>query len=190
MTPGEYVGNKISKEAIWLNDINGSLERTRKCLPEHYATLWGERIAGSKWGFELTLGHINGDGWKLAQGGPVRIYEKESEHQFSLGIQALADIIYDPYDVISVQQGDHGPELVMDFVCYPEGDLPKTNIMTIIIGPEEGCGDIVFTIHPGKATPPHNCKTVEELQEKLNKGELDPQTSVKFVELYKRPLEE
>ena len=168
----------IAKEAIWLNDINGSLERTRKHLPEHYVTLWGERDAGSKWGFELTLGHINGDGWKLVQSGPVRIYEKESEHEFTLGVQPLD--MTDKLD-IRVQEGPHGPELVMDIGSHPAEDLPKTNIMTLIIGPEEDCGDVVFTIHPGKATPPHGCKTVEELKEQLEWDKLNGQTSVKFV---------
>jgi hypothetical protein len=69
----------------------------------------------------------------------------------------------------------------MDVGSIPAEDLPKTNIMTLIIGPEEDCGDVVFTIHPGQATPPHGCRTVEELHMKLSKGELDPQTSVKFV---------
>jgi hypothetical protein len=165
---------KIVKEAIWLNDINGSLERTKKYLPEHYVTLWGERGAGSKWGFELTLGHINGDGWKLVQGGPVRIYEKESEHEFTLGVQPLD--MTDKSD-IRIQEGPHGPELVMDSTGKPQ----ITSIMTLIIGPEEDCGDVVFTIHPGEATPPHGCRTVEELHMKLNNGELDPKTSVKFV---------
>ena len=165
---------RIAKEAIWLSDIEGSLERTKKYLPEHYATLWGERIAGSKWGFELTLGHINGDGWKLVQGGRVRIFEKKSDHEFSLGIQPLSETnIVD----IRVQEGSHGPELVMDSTGKPQ----ITNIMTLIIGPEEDCGDVVFTIHPGQATPPHGCKTAEELQEKLDKGELNPDTSIKFV---------
>ena len=173
MTPGEYVGNKIAKEAIWLNDIEGSLERTKKYLPDHYNTLWGERSAGSKWGFELTPDHISG-GWELVQGGPVRIYEKESEHQFSLGIQPLSETnIVD----IRVQEGSHGPELVMDSTGKPQ----ITSIMTLIIGPEEDCGDVVFTIHPGQATPPHGCKATEELQEKLDKGELNPDTSIKFV---------
>ena len=165
---------KIVKEAIWLNDINGSLERTKKYLPEHYVTLWGERGAGSKWGFELTLGHINGDGWKLVQGGPVRIYEKKSDHEFTLGVQPLD--MTDKSD-IRIQEGPHGPELVMDSTGKPQ----ITSIMTLIIGPEEDCGDVVFTIHPGEATPPHGCRTVEELHMKLNNGELDPKTSVKFV---------
>ena len=169
---------RITKEAIWLSDIESSLERTKKYLPEHYVTLWGERIAGSKWGFELTLGHINGDGWKLVQGGPVRIYEKESEHEFTLGVQPLS---MTEIGDIRIQDGSHGPELVMDVGSIPAEDLPKTNIMTLIIGPEEDCGDVVFTIHPGQATPPHGCRTVEELHMKLSKGELDPQTSVKFV---------
>jgi len=168
----------IAKEAIWLNDINGSLERTRKHLPEHYVTLWGERDAGSKWGFELTLDHINDTGWKLVQSGPVRIYEKESEHEFTLGVQPLD--MTDKSD-IRVQEGPHGPELVMDIGSHPAEDLPKTNIMTLIIGPEENCGDVVFTIHPGKATPPHGCKTVEELKEQLEWDKLNGQTSVKFI---------
>lgn len=168
---------RITKEAIWLSDIESSLERTKKYLPEHYVTLWGERSAGSKWGFELTPDHIS-DGWKLVQGGPVRIYEKESEHEFTLGVQPLS---MTEIGDIRIQDGSHGPELVMDVGSIPAEDLPKTNIMTLIIGPEEDCDDVVFTIHPGQATPPHGCRTVEELHMKLSKGELDPQTSVKFV---------
>ena len=169
---------RITKEAIWLSDIESSLERTKKYLPEHYVTLWGERTAGSKWGFPLTLDHVNSGDWKLVQGGPVRIYEKESEHEFTLGVQPLS---MTEIGDIRIQDGSHGPELVMDVGSIPAEDLPKTNIMTLIIGPEEDCDDVVFTIHPGQATPPHGCRTVEELHMKLSKGELDPQTSVKFV---------
>ena len=166
---------KIAQEVIWLADITGSLERTKKYLPEHYVTLWGERDAGSKWGFPLTIDHVNSGNWKLIQGGPVRIYRKFTEHRFTLGIQPLS---MTDMAAIRVQEGSHGPELVMD---TGSKDLPVTSVMTLIIGPEEDCGDIVFTVHPGDATPPHGCKTAERLQEKLDKDELNPDTSVKFV---------
>ena len=165
---------RIAEEAIWLSDIEGSLERTKKYLPEHYVTLWGERSAGSKWGFELTPDHISGD-WKLVQSGPVRIYEKESEHEFTLGVQPLS---MTEIEDIRIQDGSHGPELVMNTADHL---FPTVKTMTLIVGPEEDCGDVVFTIHPGEATPPHGCRTVEELHMKLNNGELDPKTSVKFV---------
>jgi hypothetical protein len=168
------MNDKISSPIV---DITNALKKTKELLPEHYSSLFGERTAGSKWGFELDPRHL-GSNWKLVQGGPVRIYERISGHEFSLGIRPLK--IVNHVD-IQIKDGDHGPELVMDVSEYPDIDYTVTNIMTLIIGPEEDCGDVVFTIHPGQATPPHGCKTAEELQEKLDKGELNPDTSIKFV---------
>jgi len=159
-----------------MTDILDSLQRTKDTIPGHYDTLFGERVVGSKWGFELTPDHLYGQ-WRLAEAGPIRIYTQETENEFTLGVQPLS--ITDKTD-ICIEDGSHGPELVMNVGSIPAEDLPKTNIMTLIIGPEEDI-DVVFTIHPGEATPPHGCITVEELQEKLNKDELDPNTSVKFV---------
>lgn len=163
--------------------IDDALEVTKRLLPDHYNTLFGERSAGSKWGFELTPDHLSIGDWEMTGGSSdgLWIYQKVTEHTFTLGVQPLGGT--DPRS-IHIREGSHGPELVMN----DRRGAPQTNIMTVIIGIENTYVEergvpvrVVFTIHPGEPTPPHNCTTVEELQMKLDNDELDLKTSVKFL---------
>ena len=93
-------------------------------------------------------------------------------------MKALGELTEDERKQILVREGSHGPELAMD-----RGDEVEdiaTNIATLITGPHEDMGDIVYTIHPGNPMPPHNCQTVEELREKLEANMLSPETAVKL----------
>jgi len=171
------------------NEIRNALKATRKHLPTHYKTLFGERAAGSQWGFELTPEHLHGD-WMQILAEPVQIWQMESHLQFENKCWTIAEVaaFTDVKDVY-VFEGKHGPELRTNVMV---GSV-TTNTITIIIGKEESIEmnqdqikaetlEVVYTIHPGDPMSPIQAKTVEELQEQLNNANLDPNTAVKYVE--------
>jgi hypothetical protein len=50
-------------------------------------------------------------------------------------------------DIVKLRPGPHGPELYLDL---PKGEMPKVNIFTVILGPDEhSLGLVVWTWHPG-----------------------------------------
>ncbi len=170
--------------SIYEDTLIGVLENTREKWPEQYNTLWGEREAGSKWNLELTRPIISKWNWELVQqSGPVRIYQAGLSQlglMFNINVKALGELTEDERKLLLIRDGDHGPELAIDASAGYLEDL-QTNIATLITGPHEDMGDIVYTIHPGNPMPPHNCKTAEELREKFESGLLSPETAVKWM---------
>jgi hypothetical protein len=167
--------------SIYEETLIGVLENTREKMPEHYNTLWGERKAGSKWNLELTRPMISEWEWELVEdNGPVKIYQaylSQLNLMFSLNVKALGDLTEDERKQIIIRYGAHGPELVVES-GNEVSDIP-TNIATLIIGPHEDIGDIVYTIHPGNPMPPHGCENVKQLRNKYEGGMLSPETAVK-----------
>lgn len=169
--------------SIYEETLIGVLENTREKLPEHYNTLWGERRAGSKWNLELTRPMISEWDWQLVQqNGPVRIYQAGVSQlglMFNINVKALGDLTEDERKLLLIRDGDHGPELAIDTSAGDLEDL-QTNIATLITGPHEDMGDVIYTIHPGNPMPPHGCENVAELQEKYDTGLLSLDTAVKW----------
>ena len=169
--------------SIYEETLIGVLENTREKMPEHYNTLWGERKAGSKWNLELTRPMISEWDWELVQqNGPVRIYQAGVSQlglMFNINVKALGELTEDERKQILIRDGSHGPELAMDNGGNEVDDIP-TNIATLITGPHEDMGDVIYTIHPGNPMPPHGCETVEQLRDKFENGLLSPETAVKW----------
>lgn len=168
--------------SIYEETISGVLDNTEEKFAKQYNSLWGERDSGSKWNLQLTREMISEWDWQLVhQEDPIRIYQAGLSQLglvFSINVKALGELTEDERKQILVREGSHGPELAMDSGDEVE-DIP-TNIATLITGPHEDMGDIVYTIHPGNPMPPHNCQTVEELREKLEANMLSPETAVKL----------
>ena len=170
--------------SIYEETLISVLENTRVNAPEHYSTLWGERDAGSKWNLELTRPMISEWDWRLVeQNGPIRIYQagvSQLGFMFSINVKSLGELTDDERKLLLIRDGEHGPELAVDASESHLATL-ETNRATLITGPHEDIGDVVYTIHPGNPMPPHGCENVAELQEKYDSGMLSPETAVKWM---------
>ena len=159
------------------NEIWNALKATRIHLPGHYETLFGEREAGSQWGFDLTMEHLHGD-WMQILAKPVQIWQMESHNEFENQCWTIAEVAaFTDIRNVYVFEGKHGPELRTKIMV----GSTTTNTITIIIG-VEGDQEVVYTIHPGDPMTPVQAKTTKELQEQLDNSTLDPNTAVKYVE--------
>ena len=159
------------------NEIRNALKATKKHMPTHYKTLFGEREAGSRWGLELTPDHLHGD-WIQILAKPVQIWQMESNLEFENQCWTIAEVAaVAGVEDIYVFEGKHGPELRTGRML----GSTTTNTVTIIIG-VEGDQEVVYTIHPGDPMTPVQAKTTKELQEQLDNSTLDPNTAVKYVE--------
>lgn len=134
--------------------VNTALDTTKEKMSDHFNSLLGERPAGSKWGGEMTEEILRDLRWEEtfpAQEvcfGTARYYYAVIDKVFPAAVDAAAPLKDIPTDVIRVQEGAHGKELVADGI-----DPVPTMIATLIVGEHQGSW-VVFTAHPGHPLAP------------------------------------
>lgn len=139
--------------------MHEAVRTTRELIPDHYATLLGERPAGSRWGRPFTAEDFALP-WRATE--PPRDTRVEGCRYFVLDGQAFAEAFPEatvgavPYGSLTAAQraqvrlatGTHGPELRL-----PLGTVLAATEAWLIVGPHDG-RDVVFTVHPGPVMLP------------------------------------
>ena len=144
------------------NNIITAAQTTKTLIPEHFATLIGERSFGSKWGRDFTEDDL-ALGWR--EQSPFDAVRQEDCRYFrlapetfarafpdaTLGAVPLCDLSEDLRAKVEAHEGAHGPELRIDRGLV--GDLSRPSDAWLIIGDHEG-SQVIFTAHPGAPLVP------------------------------------
>jgi hypothetical protein len=143
----------------------------------HYASLLGERKAGSKWSGEWTEAHFFSRAWteyEPAEGMKMpgcHYYMASIAQSFPsayVGAISLEEAQRMHMDIV-VAQGTHGPELQTASILQV-----ATDIATMIVGDEAGV-QVIYTVHPGTPLAP----LAKEFNGDLSS--LSPLTAVKLI---------
>ena len=155
--------NPIIKEAV---------AATKEAIPDHYATLLGERKFGSKWGRDFTeadfeLPWEETDPPEVTRMPGCRYFKLDGEAFASafpdalLGATLLKNLPADLIDKVRIKEGDHGTELRIDLIdiCH---DIEYPTEAWLIVGEDNG-RQVVFTAHPGPPMVPLSPETAVKI---------------------------
>ncbi len=141
--------------------MQNAIENTQTLIPDHYATLIGERPFGSQWGRDFTEADFELP-WVEAEV-PAAVRQDGCRY-FKLDGDAYRDAFPNatlgavPFNTLSPnlqrevrrEEGSHGPELRL---YAAERNIPTTDEAWLIVGLENGA-EVVFTAHPGPVMLP------------------------------------
>lgn len=136
--------------------IDAAVVLTSQKLASHFAGLIQERSSGSKWGEVpgLKLFTLDWQEFTPAPGAAIpgcTYYCASITQEFpdaTLGACSLDALKDEQLAQVQVVRGRHGLELQGPAVRVVTGSA------TLILGNEEGIGEVVFTVHPGEPLAP------------------------------------
>lgn len=148
--------------------MQDAINNTKQFLPDHFATLLGERPAGSQWGRAFTEQDFCLD-WREADPGAsvrqqgcryFRLARREFVRAFpdaTVAAVRYCDLLTEQRARVYRTAGAHGPELRLDLSATAPADEAW-----LIVGPHQG-NDVVFTVHPGPVMAPDPGHPLDQL---------------------------
>jgi len=146
------------------NPIIQAAATTKTAIPSHFATLLGERPAGSQWGRDFTDADWELPWQEQQDPGPCAV---PGCRYFRLDAEAVAqafpratvqaipmsELDIETQRLVEPREGAHGPELAIKRSKMPLETPQGPQEAWIILGDHEG-QEVVFTAHPGPLMMP------------------------------------